>query len=227
MALILSIETSTPFCSVALHNNDQLIGLKEQLLDKSHSEYLVPIIQEVVSSSGENQKNIDAIALSMGPGSYTGLRIGSSTAKGLCYALNIPLIAISTLEGLAKQVSEKANINTILCPMLDARRMEVYTAFYDHKFQNKFPVQPVIINESSFEEYFKTYDLILFGSGAQKCKGVINKNATYIDEVFPTATTIGELAIEKFKEKRFEDIAYFEPFYLKEFQTTTPKAKPF
>ncbi|MDH5366598.1 MAG: tRNA (adenosine(37)-N6)-threonylcarbamoyltransferase complex dimerization subunit type 1 TsaB [Cyclobacteriaceae bacterium] len=227
MALILSIETSTTVCSVALHSNGNLVGLKELHLDKSHSEYLIPIIKDLLAYCGKHQNDLEAIAISKGPGSYTGLRIGASTAKGLCYALNIPLIAISTLRGMAKQIRIPINENTLLCPMLDARRMEVYASLYNYEYQNVLSVQPVIIDESSFNDYFNDHKLIFFGNGSEKCKGVLNKKAVFIDKIFPSATTIGELAIEKYLGQYFEDIAYFEPFYLKEFQTTTPRKKPF
>lgn len=227
MALILSIETATSVCSVALHSDGNLVALKELHLDKSHSEHLIPIIKDLLTNCGKHQNDLEAIALSKGPGSYTGLRIGSSTAKGLCYALSIPLIAIPTLDGMAKRVRIPINESTLLCPMLDARRMEVYAALYNCKCQNILSVRPVIIDESSFDEYFSTSKMIFFGNGAEKCKGIINKKAVFIDKIVPSATTIGELAIEKYHSKEFENIAYFEPFYLKEFQTTKPKVKLF
>jgi len=225
VAIILSIETSTTVCSVALHDSGKIIKLKELNFDKSHSKHLIPLIQELFADSGRGLNDIDAVALSEGPGSYTGLRIGSSTAKGLCYALNLPLIAVSTLEAMAIQVATKTDDTAVLfCPMIDARRMEVFTGIYTFQGANVLPVQPVIIGNDTFAEFFNTnVKLHLFGNGADKCRGVINEDAIFINDIHPSAESIGKLAYKKFLIKEFENAAYFEPFYLKEFYTTAKR----
>ena len=227
MALILSVETATKVCSVALHDSGYIVAIKELHLDKSHAEFLVPIIKDVVLSSGLKMSELKAIAFSEGPGSYTGLRIGSSTVKGLCYALDIPLISVPTLEAMANQIHGSITQDVLLCPMLDARRMEVYSALYDSQYQNVMAVQPVIIAEDSFAQNFEESQIVFFGNGAAKCKGVINDKAIYIDNIHPSAKSVGVLGYEKYLNNDFEDVAYFEPFYLKEFRPTTPKMKSF
>lgn len=225
MALILSIETSTTVCSVALHDKDKLIKLQELNFDKSHSKHLIPLIQELFLESGRGLNELNAVALSKGPGSYTGLRIGSSTAKGLCYALDIPLIAVSTLEAMAIQIASKTGDRSdLFCPMIDARRMEVFTGIYDFRGVNVLPVQPIIIENDAFADFFNTnVKLHLFGNGADKCKGIVNDDAIFIDDINPSAESIGQLAFKKFLIKEFENAAYFEPFYLKEFYTTAKR----
>lgn len=227
MALILSVDTSTTVCSVALHSSGNLLAIKELHLDKSHSEFLVPIIKDVLISCGYKTSDLNAIAFSHGPGSYTGLRIGSSTVKGLCYAHSIPLITVSTLQAMAYQINGLLIKETLLCPMLDARRMEVYAALFDPNFKKVMDVQPVIIDESSFGEYFETNQIIFFGNGADKCKDVLSKKAIFIDDIHPSAVTVGKLAHKKYLNEEFEDVAYFEPFYMKEFRPTTPRVKSF
>jgi len=224
MALIVSIETSTKVCSVALHNDENLLAVKELHLDKSHSEHLLIMIKELLSSCALQMSSIDAVAFSCGPGSYTGLRIGSSTAKGLCYALGVPLISVPTLQAMAKQI-KGASSETLLCPMLDARRMEVYAALYNDENKCVEPEHPLLIDENTFEQILENNSIMIFGSGMEKCKSVISSKAMFIEGVFPTAVTVGQIAFEKFCDNQFEDVAYFEPFYLKEFRPTTPKIK--
>lgn len=227
MALILSVETATKVCSVALHDQGNIIAIKELHLDKSHAEFLVPIIKDIIHSAGLKMSDLKAIAFSEGPGSYTGLRIGSSTVKGLCYAMGIPLISVPTLEAMVNQIKGPLTQNVLLCPMLDARRMEVYSALYDRHYQNVMPVQPVIIDVDSFSQYFNENQIVFFGNGAVKCKGVINDKAIYLENIHPSATSVGILGYAKYLNNDFEDVAYFEPFYLKEFRPTTPKMKSF
>ena len=225
MGLILSIETATKVCSVALHKDGTLLTCSEIHLDKSHSTYLLGLIEHVLRVADMDQKDLQAIAISEGPGSYTGLRIGSSTVKGLCYALDTPLISVSTLQAMALQVSNLYTENAIFCPMIDASRMEVYCALYDVNNKVVKEIEPVIIDESSFLDEMVSNKMIFFGNGSDKCKGVISDQAAFVSGIFPSAVTIGQIAFEKYEEKKFEDIAYYEPFYLKEFRPTTPKAK--
>lgn len=230
MGLILNIETATTVCSVSLAKEGESLAMKEINGDYSHSENLTLFIQDVCLQAHIQLSDIDAIAVSKGPGSYTGLRIGVSTAKGLCYSLNKPLIAISTLQHLALSVSEKFKSHakydrdtaaaTLFCPMLDARRMEVYCAVYDSSNKEILPTTAEIINEHSFTDLFKSDKrLIFFGDGSSKCKNIlsINTNAVFIDDVVPSATSMTSLSENAFSNKIFEDVAYFEPFYLKDF----------
>ena len=220
MALILSIETSTKVCSVALHQQGKLLGVSELFSEKSHSGAITLLIQNLVNLSGFQLTDIEVIAVSKGPGSYTGLRIGTATAKGLCYALDKPLIAIHTLEAMAYGLSRKVPGNDYLfCPMIDARRMEVYCAVYQANLQEILPVDARIIHESSFAELLANHKIIFFGDGAAKCKPLLSHSghACFVEDAYPSAADAGVLAYQKFTQQTFEDIAYFEPFYLKEF----------
>ena len=218
MSLILSIETSTKVCSVALHREQTLLASSEILIEKSHSKFITVLIENLFSHSGEEMKSLDAVAVSKGPGSYTGLRIGVSTAKGICYALEKPLIAIDTLKSMAFEANRFNIQKALLCPMIDARRMEVYCALYDSDLNCKEEVNAKIIDESSFKETLSEQPVLFFGDGSQKCAAVIkNKNAFFIENVYPSAINIGTLALKAFEETQFEDLAYFEPFYLKDF----------
>ncbi len=226
MSLILSIETATRTCSVAVHENGTLLAACSYYLDKSHSNLLVPSIKSLVADCGYEQNALSAVAISMGPGSYTGLRIGTSTAKGLCFALDIPLIAINTLEALAYGVSRYNTEGQWLCPMLDARRMEVYTMLLDDHFRIVEETHPQVVEPSSFDDHLNARSILFFGNGADKCRKIIqNSNARFLDHVEPNASEVGYLAWQKFQKTQFEDLAYFEPFYLKEFQATKPKVK--
>jgi len=223
LPLILNIETATTVCSVALAKDGELISYKEQNEGYTHAENLTVFIEEVVSKSGYTFKDVDAIAVSKGPGSYTGLRIGVSTAKGVCFALDKPLISINTLLSLAKSQIEsstfKVSGSVLLCPMLDARRMEVYCAIYDSELNYIKETSAEIIDEHSFLEMLQKNKIIFFGDGAAKCKEVLSKNsnAIFIDDIFPSAKNMITLSEEAFEKKQFEDVAYFEPFYLKDF----------
>lgn len=223
---ILHIETSTNVCSVTLSSDGKVIQTFMDETGQNHAALLSPFIQQII----DNNKNIkiDAVAVSEGPGSYTGLRIGVSTAKGLCYGYDVPLIAVDTLSILCQEVisTQKLEENALLCPMIDARRMEVYNAIYDTKLNKQGETKSVIITEESFLELLNNNIVYFFGNGAEKCKSLItHSNARFIDTIIPLAKNMIAMAEEKFANKDFVDTAYFEPFYLKEFQATTPKKK--
>jgi len=231
MSLILNIETATAVCSVALAKDGKIISNKEQNEGYTHAENLTVFIEDVVTKSGFTFKDIDAIAVSKGPGSYTGLRIGISTAKGLCYALDKPLISVNTLLSLAKSQaasSKLQNEDVMLCPMIDARRMEVYCAIYDSKLNCVRETAAEIINENSFSDLLKKNKLLFFGDGAAKCKHILSKNtnAVFINDIFPSAKNMITLSEAAFKKNKFENVAYFEPFYLKDFVAGKKKIPP-
>ena len=224
MALILNLETATTVCSVSLAKDGKLLSLKEINGDYSHAENLTVFIEDVLKQADININLLDAIAVSKGPGSYTGLRIGVSTAKGLCYSLDKPLIAINTLEQLSLSVLNNPkyqvqNSKSLFCPMLDARRMEVYCALFDNNNKCVMPTAALIIDENSFADYLKETSVFFFGDGAAKCKSALsgNKNAFFIDDIFPSAQNMISLSETAFNNNQFEDVAYFEPFYLKDF----------
>jgi tRNA threonylcarbamoyladenosine biosynthesis protein TsaB len=224
MAVILSIDTSTSTSSIALHNAGKLISIQSIHNDKSHSEYLVPSIKYLCETSDIPLDSIQAIAISKGPGSYTGLRIGTSTAKGLCYGLDTRLIAINTLEAMCFGISKFVGNDQLLCPMIDARRMEVYCMVAKADGTILEPTQAKIIDESSFAQLLTTHKIVFFGGGASKCKPLLDShhNATFIADIHPSAEHIGVLAWEKYLNNQFEDLAYFEPFYLKDFIAKKP-----
>ena len=216
MTYILNIETATKNCSVSLANDGEIVVFKE-LNDEgfSHAEKLHEFIKEVVLEAGIELSDLKAIAVSKGPGSYTGLRIGVSAAKGLCFALNIPLISVNTLQSLSQTISIKAGY---IIPLLDARRMEVYSSVYNEKYENCREVLAEIITENSFETYLEKDKVYFLGDGAEKCKEFIqHPNAVYMDDKFPSAKEMCMLSYVKYKKNDIEDVAYFEPFYLKDF----------
>jgi tRNA threonylcarbamoyladenosine biosynthesis protein TsaB len=227
MALILQIETATQVCSAALSVNGETIALKELQANNIHAGSLTLFIQEVMASGGYSYSNLDAIAVSKGPGSYTGLRIGVSTAKGLCFALDKPLIAIGTLGMMAKGfLKANPDYNGLVCPMIDARRMEVFTSVFDSSLATIEPVSAKIIDEQSFKDQLIQAPVTFIGDGAEKCKAALNHpNALFSAENFNSAGNMSELSFDAFSNQSFEDLAYFEPFYLKDFVLTTPKAK--
>lgn len=221
--MILSIETSGEVCSVAVHDKGQLIGGKQLNSIRNSASLLMVMMRELLEEQKINKKELKAIAVSSGPGSYTGLRIGVSSAKGLCFGLNIPLISVPTLDILTTSVHELANFESAyVIPMLDARRMEVYAQVsFANQILNK--VKPYIIDEDTFSEYID-HPCWLVGPGAIKCKSVIKQpNITFLDGIIPKANYMGNLAFQKFNVQEYEDLAYFEPFYLKEFQTKPAK----
>lgn len=219
MALILALETATTVCSVALARDGMPVAFREINAGFTHAENITVFIEEVCREAGVELKQIDACCVSKGPGSYTGLRIGASTAKGLCYALQTPLIAVDTLQAMAAcflQQHQHAR-QVLLLPMIDARRMEVYCSLYDENLNELKPAQAVVIDENSFAGLFKDQDVIYFGDGAEKCKPVFEKyQRSAFREVSLTARGMSKLAEEKFSRGEFEDVSLFEPFYLKE-----------
>ncbi|UXP33912.1 tRNA (adenosine(37)-N6)-threonylcarbamoyltransferase complex dimerization subunit type 1 TsaB [Reichenbachiella agarivorans] len=224
MAIILSIDTSTKSGSVALVQNQQVIGSQQYNIDKSHSSLLHVMIDQLMTNTGISLKEVDAIAISEGPGSYTGLRIGTSAAKGLCYSLDIPLVAVNTLEGMAYQVHKYAPQVDMYAPMIDARRMEVYTALFNAKFECVSETEPMIINETSFAKELEGNKILFFGDGAAKCQASIqHPNALFIGDVHPCAVDMGILGERKYDQSLFENVVSFEPFYLKEFRLATAK----
>jgi len=215
LAYILNIETSTTNCSVAIFNDLNLIEFAEvNTGDYSHSKSLHVFIDSILKKSKISPKDLSAISVSKGPGSYTGLRIGVASAKGLCFALDIPLISIETLKVLSQNILNKGTV----IPCLDARRMEVYSAVFDIDNKMIRDTRAEIINENSFEEYLEENDVYFIGNANEKLKKIItNKNAKFIDNHFPSAKQMGLLSLNKFKSNRFEDLNNFEPFYLKDF----------
>jgi tRNA threonylcarbamoyladenosine biosynthesis protein TsaB len=227
MSLILSIETATTMCSVALGRDGRLLAFKELNAGYTHAENLTVFMEEVMKTAGMEFSQLDAVAVSKGPGSYTGLRIGVSAAKGLCYALDKPLISIGTLRAmvpllLSTHPELRSADSRLFCPMLDARRMEVYCAVYDASGKEVMPVTAKIIDESSFSGLLNEHRVVFFGDGAAKCKEALSHhdNAIFKENIFPSAKAMAALAEEKFQKKEFEDVAYFEPFYLKGFVGT-------
>ncbi len=224
MALILSIETATTNCSVSLSEKGETLLLKEDYnTNYSHAERLHVFIEETLKEANIERSQLDAIAVSKGPGSYTGLRIGVSAAKGLCFALSIPLISISTLEALANQVKVD---NGLIVPMLDARRMEVYSAIFSSESKPLRATEAQILEENSFAEHLAIEKVYFIGNGVEKTKTLIkHENAFFIEGKLPSANEMGALAYEKFKKNDIEDVAYFEPYYLKDFVALKPKQK--
>ena len=216
--MLLCIETSGKNCSVALFEGLQLVSIREVHTEQfSHSENLHVFIEQVLKESNLQPKAIKAIAISAGPGSYTGLRIGVATAKGLCYGWDIPLIALPTLRILAEQVTYEFTDIEYIIPMIDARRMEVFTAVYSHDFSPILGERAEILTESTFDTYLNKGKTIFLGDGITKFQAICkHENAYFWENKFPSAKQMGRLALEKYQAQAFEDIAYFEPFYLKE-----------
>jgi len=234
MAHILNIETSTEVCSVALAKNGKLLFKKESVEGMNHSRMLTVFIEEIFAENNIQINTIDAVAVSKGPGSYTGLRIGVSVAKGLCYGLNIPLISINSLEmlsvyaaqNLAEYKLPEDGIPVLLCPMTDARRMEVYTSLYNLQGEELKPVTAEIIDEQFLSDWLENHKILFFGNGAEKCKSTIkHKNAFFKGPVITSAQFMQSISEEKFNNNEFENVAYFEPFYLKNFVATIPENK--
>jgi tRNA threonylcarbamoyladenosine biosynthesis protein TsaB len=228
MAVILNIETATQVCSVALSSEGEVLQIRESREKNSHSTIITLFIEEVMKSAGLPFSALDAVAVSMGPGSYTGLRIGVSTAKGTCYALDKPLIAIGTLDAMAAgMLTTSQSQDFLLCPMIDARRMEVYNALFDSELKQVRETQAEIIGEDSFREELEKHIIVFAGDGAEKCKPALGNhpNARFIDDFYPSAAYMIKLAEKKFQESAFENVAYFEPFYLKDFIPGIAKVK--
>ena len=230
MSLILNIETATEICSVSIAKEGKLIALKENTEGLQHAKLLTVFIEEIFKENNISIKELNAVAVSKGPGSYTGLRIGVSAAKGIAYAGNIPLIAVSTLQAMAFGMTKESSFsnNTWLCPMIDARRMEVYSAFFDLENKQQREISADIIDENSYLDILNERHVVFFGNGAVKCKETIQStNAQFVDNIFCSAKNMFDLSYQAYKNKQFEDVAYFEPFYLKDFVATVPRKNIF
>ncbi|CDD81987.1 MULTISPECIES: tRNA (adenosine(37)-N6)-threonylcarbamoyltransferase complex dimerization subunit type 1 TsaB [Bacteroidaceae] len=226
MSCILHIETSTQVCSVALSEDGQCIFSKTDFEGPSHAVTLGVYVDEALSFADSHAIPLDAVAVSCGPGSYTGLRIGVSMAKGICYGRNLPLIGIPTPEVMCVPLllDEELPEDALLCPMIDARRMEVYAALYDRALHPVREIEAVIIDESSYEDYLNRGPVYFFGNGAAKCKEkILHPNARFVEDIHPLAKWMFPLAEKAFARGDFKDVAYFEPFYLKEFVASKPK----
>jgi len=230
MALILNIETSTEVCSVAIARDGVVIHSRENLTGQNHAMLVTVFIDELLAESNIAMEQLDVVAVSGGPGSYTGLRIGVSVAKGICYASRLPLIAITSLEAMAHYVMHHLDRyqlpeteNLLFCPMIDARRMEVYTSFYNKNGVQMRGIQANIIDHQSYLSFLDNNSVLFFGNGAAKCREAISHpNAIFIDGIITSAENMIPLAERDFKLKKFVDVAYYEPFYLKDFVATIP-----
>ena len=220
MSLILSIETSGEVCSVALHAASRL-GVTHTLhVKQSHATSLVPLIDHVVAISPYTKKDLAAVAVSSGPGSYTGLRIGTATAKGLCYALGIPLIAVNTLEAMVHGIKRYSTLHALLCPMLDARNMAVYCLLADGQGHNLVDSHAQVVAANSFATWLQTHEIIFFGDGSDKCQAIItHPHARFIAGCYPTACAMGDLAYASFQRSEFVNLDTFAPLYLKPSQS--------
>jgi len=228
MGTILCLETSSKVCSVAIGKDGLILDCEESDRENAHSSQLTSLIDLAVHNAGLELTDLDAIAVSMGPGSYTGLRIGVAAAKGFCFALDKPLIARSTLKSLAYGMTLKpGNPDALLCPMLDARRMEVYTAVYDRTLTEIDPVSAKIITSESFSSLLKTSKVVFAGEGSEKCKSLIGiyPNSVFLDDFRLSARFLYPLAQEKLTIGSFENLAYFEPYYLKDFVAGKARVK--
>lgn len=228
--MIICIETATNLCSVALCDSSGIISVKESNDQRSHASMLTVFIGELLRENGVESSDLDAVAVSKGPGSYTGLRIGVSVAKGMAFAASIPLIGIETTLSMFMGMKDRKLNNDgdgkdiIFCPMLDARRMEVYSALYSASGEKIKDITAEIITEDSFLSIPESKKIILFGDGAAKCKNIIRRqNVIFIDDFSMSASFMHIPAFNAFKMKHFEDVAYFEPFYLKDFITTAQR----
>lgn len=228
MATLLLIETSTNVCSVVLAIDGSIVFSKTNSDGMNHAELLSPYIDEAIQEMNKHCLKPDAVVVSGGPGSYTGLRIGVSTAKGLCYGWKVPLISVNTLRVIFNAAFSVVNPTekACFCPMIDARRMEVYCCVFDSEGNQISDITAEIVTEDSFRELLDKQKVYFFGNGAAKCMQTINHpNAVFIDNIVPEAQYMLGTAIQQFNNNEFQDVAYFEPFYLKEFQATTPKNK--
>lgn len=226
MSCILHIETSTDVCSVAVSQDGASIFSKEDFKGPSHATELGVFVDEALSFADSHAIPVDAVAVSCGPGSYTGLRIGVSMAKGICYGRSIPLIGIPTLEVMCVPVLLFRDLpeDALLCPMIDARRMEVYAAVYDRALRVKREIGADIVDENSYSDFLAERPVYFFGNGAAKCKDKLqHPNARFLDDIHPLAKWMFPLAEKAMAQGKFDDVAYFEPFYLKEFVASKPK----
>lgn len=222
--MILSIETSTSVCAIALHEQGKLVAETSLHQERSHSTHLADQVRFLLDSSERTFGDLAAVAISSGPGSYTGLRIGTSFSKGICYAREIPIIGIGSLASMALGVRDIIQREAFYIPMMDARRMEVYAQVFNRQMQEVIPARPVLLEEFDFEPWLDERPCYFFGNGSGKAKDVLrHPNAIFIDDVVPSAVPMGKLAWDRFSNEDFDDVAYFEPNYLKEFKATKPK----
>lgn len=228
MPLILNIETSTNVCSASLSENGKIIAIKESFDDRSHASALTIFIDQIFTDKKLKYKYLDAVSVSEGPGSYTGLRIGVSVAKGICYSQNKPLIAVNTLKAMTAMaldlVDSQIMENSYFCPMIDARRMEAYTALFDKNLNEIKKTEAEIINEKSYSKLLQTQNIYFFGNGSLKFENTIkHPNSHFLKDIYASAKYMANLAEKAFEQKKFKDLAYFEPFYLKDFVALTSK----
>ena len=230
MERIILIETSTALCSAALIEDGKVALYKESSKPKAHASMTAVFVQELLQESACTINDCDAVCVSMGPGSYTGLRVGVSTAKGLCFGANLPLLAVGTLDTLVGQAIAENLIPEgckYIVPMVDARRMEVYCAVFDTEGRQLTETQAHIVTEESFREYLENGQVLFIGDGAGKCEGTITSPQAHFIQCYPKASAMATPALKEYKEKRFKDVAYFEPFYLKEFVAGVSRKKLF
>lgn len=227
MSILLLIETADEVCSVGLSTNGKLIHAEEVMEKNAHSRLINTLVESLLQKSKVSFSDISAIAVSKGPGSYTGLRIGTATAKAFCYALNIPLISVNTLQSLAINFlhSNSVSEDTFLMPMLDARRMEVYTALYSSKMEEVMQTTALVLNNESLNAWTGSRKVVLFGNGANKCDELISgmENVSIIEKIYPSVNGMVSEATKLYSNNQFEDSINFEPFYLKDFITTAPR----
>ena len=235
MSHFLCIDTATSVCSVGLTQNDKVLSMRESTEEKAHASCLGVFIEQVLNEGAINVNQLDAVAVSKGPGSYTGLRIGVSTAKGLCYGADIPLISVETLQimsnGMCREALETFNTgffpdSALFCPMIDARRMEVYTALFDFNNQRINSTMAMIVKEDSFDSILQNAQVVFAGNGADKCRELLkHKNALFLDNFNHSALHMINIVQQAYHNSKFENLAYFEPYYLKDFIVTKPKRK--
>jgi len=229
-ARMILIETSTSLCSVALAEDGVVTAYRQSNVPRAHASMTAVYVQEILEEKGLKVSDCDAVCVSMGPGSYTGLRVGSSTAKGLCFGGGIPLIAVGTLDTFAAQAIKDGLVSPqckYIVPMIDARRMEVYTALFDREGRRLCETESLIVDAGSFSEHLEEGEVLFIGDGAGKCRGTIVSPNAVFEQCNPRADAMLAPAMEAYNEKRFKDIAYFEPFYLKDFVATVSRKKLF
>lgn len=225
MAIILNIETSTTVCSVAIGRNEELVSIHEINDGYSHAEQLELLIAKCLEEASLKISDLDAVSVSKGPGSYTGLRIGVSLAKGICFGANIPLISTPTLASMAFSPKLSETKDMFYVPMLDARRMEVYACVLNQDKEEIQSTSAIVVEENSFAQFLETHPVVFFGPGMDKCKAIIGNsgNAYFVSDILPSAAQMVQISAQKFEAKSFENVAYFEPFYLKDFVAGKPK----
>lgn len=226
MALLLNIDTATEYAGVCISDGENILAIEESSDQKNHASFVQPAIKKIIDAAGIKLSSLDAIAVTQGPGSYTGLRVGLSTAKGLCYALNKPLILINTLEAMAiasiqeSKIRESKNTNLLFCPMIDARRMEVFTALYTYQLENVLPPTAMILDAQSFSKELIDHQIIFSGCGNIKMKSLVSHQNVNFSNTKHNVKHVSILSQLRFNKNNFNDIAYSEPLYLKEFFST-------